>query len=65
MVEKEINAFMKKVIARNPGEKEFHQAVREVVESVTPFIEKNPKYKTAKILERMVCLLYTSPSPRD
>ena len=53
-VEKEINAFMKKVIARNPGEKEFHQAVREVVESVTPFIEKNSKYKSAKILERMV-----------
>ncbi len=54
LVEKEINAFMKKVIARNPGEKEFHQAVREVVESVTPFIEKNPKYKSAKVLERMV-----------
>ena len=53
-VEKEINAFMKKVSARNPGEKEFLQAVREVVESVTPFIEKNPKYKNAKILERMV-----------
>ena len=54
LAEKEINAFMKKVIARNPGEKEFHQAVREVVESVTPFIEKNPKYKNAKILERVV-----------
>jgi glutamate dehydrogenase (NADP+) len=52
--EKEISAFMKKVSARNPGEKEFLQAVREVVESVTPFIEKNPKYKTAKVLERMV-----------
>ncbi|HRY85784.1 MAG TPA: hypothetical protein P5561_04575, partial [Candidatus Omnitrophota bacterium] len=43
-LEKEIDAFMKKVIARNPGEKEFHQAVREVVESVTPFIEKHHKY---------------------
>jgi len=53
-VEKEINAFMKKVSARNPGEKEFLQAVREVVESVAPFIEKNPKYKNAKILDRMV-----------
>ena len=52
--EKEINAFMKKVSARNSGEKEFLQAVREVVESVTPFIEKNPKYKNAKILDRMV-----------
>ncbi|MEI7752286.1 MAG: Glu/Leu/Phe/Val dehydrogenase dimerization domain-containing protein, partial [Candidatus Omnitrophota bacterium] len=54
LVEKEINSFMKKVVARNPGEKEFHQAVREVVESVTPFIEKHPKYKAAKILDRMV-----------
>lgn len=52
--EKEINAFMKRVIARNPGEKEFHQAVREVVESVTPFIEQHPKYKNAKIMERIV-----------
>ncbi|MBU9888749.1 MAG: NADP-specific glutamate dehydrogenase [Candidatus Omnitrophica bacterium] len=52
--EKEINVFMKKVIARNPGEKEFHQAVREVVESVTPYIERHPKYKNAKILERIV-----------
>ncbi|MCB9017104.1 MAG: NADP-specific glutamate dehydrogenase [Paludibacteraceae bacterium] len=46
--------FMAKVVAKNPGEKEFHQAVQEVVESLMPFIEANPKYKTAKILERMV-----------
>ena len=45
--------FMAKIIAKNPGEKEFHQAVREVAESVIPFIEENPKYKTAKILERI------------
>jgi len=51
---KKIEEFMAKVIAKNPGEKEFHQAVREVVESVTPFIEKNPKYEKAKVLERMV-----------
>ncbi|MBT4921428.1 MAG: NADP-specific glutamate dehydrogenase, partial [Rickettsiales bacterium] len=43
-----------KVEAKNPGEKEFLQAVREVAEAVIPFIEKNPKYKAAKILERMV-----------
>ena len=49
-----IEEIMNKVISRNPGEPEFHQAVREVVESLTPFIEKNPKYKEAKILERMV-----------
>ncbi len=42
------------VIARNPGEKEFHQAVHEVVETILPFIDENPKYKEAKILERLV-----------
>ena len=51
---KRIEEFMGKVIAKNPGEKEFHQAVREVVESVLPFIDENPKYAKAKILDRMV-----------
>jgi glutamate dehydrogenase/leucine dehydrogenase len=51
---KKVDDFMAKVIARNSGETEFHQAVREVVESVMPFIEENPKYQKAKILERMV-----------
>jgi glutamate dehydrogenase (NADP+) len=49
-----IEEFMKKVIARNPGETEFHQAVHEVVESLVPFIGANPKYAKAKILDRMV-----------
>jgi glutamate dehydrogenase (NADP+) len=48
-----INEFMAKVIARNPGESEFHQAVQEVVESLMPFILENPKYAHAKILERI------------
>jgi glutamate dehydrogenase (NADP+) len=48
-----VNAFMVGIIAKNPGEKEFHQAVREVVESLMPFLEKNPKYQKAKILERI------------
>ncbi len=38
----------------NPGETLFHQAVQEVVESLIPFVEANPKYKKAKILERMI-----------
>ncbi|MDF1548140.1 MAG: NADP-specific glutamate dehydrogenase [Bacteroidales bacterium] len=46
--------FMAKVIAKNPGEVEFHQAVHEVVESVIPFIEENPKYEHGRILERIV-----------
>jgi len=49
-----VNVFMAKVIAQNPGESEFHQAVQEVVESLMPFIDENPKYRNAKILERMV-----------
>ncbi|MBN2524141.1 MAG: NADP-specific glutamate dehydrogenase [Bacteroidales bacterium] len=48
-----VNEFMAKLIARNPGESEFHQAVQEVIESLWPFIEDNPKYKSTKILERM------------
>ena len=49
-----IEAFMQRVTERNPGETEFHQAVCEVVESIMPFIEKNPKYQQAKILDRIV-----------
>jgi glutamate dehydrogenase (NADP+) len=49
-----VNDFMAKVIAKNPGEVEFHQAVHEVVESLVPYIEENPQYKEAKILDRMV-----------
>jgi len=49
-----VKQFMDKVVAKNPSETEFHQAVMEVVESVLPYIEENPKYKNAKILERMV-----------
>jgi glutamate dehydrogenase/leucine dehydrogenase len=53
MLKKLVDEFMAKVIAKNPGEKEFHQAVMEVAESLLPFIEENPKYKQAKILERI------------
>jgi len=50
---KKTEEFMAKVVEKNPGEKEFHQAVQEVVESLTPYIEKNPKYEKEKILERI------------
>jgi glutamate dehydrogenase (NADP+) len=49
-----VDAFMSDVIAKNPEQKEFHQAVREVAESIIPFLDRNPHYKKAKILERMV-----------
>ena len=52
------NAYLQKVydkvVAKNPGEAEFHQAVYEVLESITPAIEKNPAYEKANIIERMV-----------
>ncbi|NQU80966.1 MAG: NADP-specific glutamate dehydrogenase [Bacteroidetes bacterium] len=48
-----IEQFMSQIIANNPAEKEFHQAVREVAESLFPYVEENPKYKHAKILERI------------
>jgi glutamate dehydrogenase (NADP+) len=47
-----VEQFMAKVMATNAGEKEFHQAVREVVESLMPFVEENPRYQG--ILERIV-----------
>ncbi len=53
MTDPKVQEFMEKVIAKNPGELEFHQAVQEVAESIMPFIEKNPQYKKAKILERL------------
>ena len=53
-LESQVNEFMAKVIAKNPGETEFHQAVHEVVESLMPFVNDNPEYKHAKVLERMV-----------
>lgn len=46
--------FMAYVEAKNPGEPEFHQAVLEVVETLSEFLIKNPRYIQAKILERMV-----------
>jgi len=52
-VERYIENFLANLMAKNPHEEEFHQAVREVVESLTPFLLKNPVYTRLKILERM------------
>jgi glutamate dehydrogenase (NADP+) len=53
-MEAQINAFIESVKVRNGNEPEFIQAVTEVAEAVIPFIEKNPKYNNAMLLERMV-----------
>ena len=49
-----LNELMERVIKRNAGETEFHQTVREVLESIEPVIEQNPEYVTSGVLERMV-----------
>ena len=49
-----IQAVYEEVLKRNPGETEFHQAVKEVLDSLGPVIEKRPQYVQAKILERIV-----------
>jgi glutamate dehydrogenase/leucine dehydrogenase len=46
--------FVRGVVARNPGEPEFHQAVQEVVESLVPVLERHTKYLDHRILERIV-----------
>jgi glutamate dehydrogenase (NADP+) len=45
--------IMELIKARDPEEKEFHQAVSEVVESIKPVLDRNPEYRHAKILERI------------
>ena len=48
-----VERFMKDIVARNPHELEFHQAVREVAESVMPLVLNDQRYRDEKILERM------------
>ena len=49
-----LNDLMDRVIARNAGELEFHQTVREVLESIEPVLEQSPEYITSGVLERLV-----------
>ena len=49
-----INQFMEMVKLRNPSETEFHQAVHEVIESLWDFLQVNPHYMHAKILDRII-----------
>jgi glutamate dehydrogenase (NADP+) len=48
-----IEAIYQQVIARNPGETEFHQAVKEVLESLGPVLVKYPDFAEQKIIERI------------
>ncbi|HSR50083.1 MAG TPA: NADP-specific glutamate dehydrogenase [Acidobacteriota bacterium] len=49
----DLDSFLKRIKARNPGETEFHQAVKEVALTLTDFIDEHPKYQKTRILERL------------
>ena len=49
-----VKEVMGGVKAKNPAEREFHQAVQEVLESLDLVLEKRPEYRSARILERVV-----------
>ena len=48
-----LSDVLDEVVRRNPGEHEFHQAVREVLESLTPVVGKHPEYADAEIIRRL------------
>ncbi|HQX47424.1 MAG TPA: Glu/Leu/Phe/Val dehydrogenase dimerization domain-containing protein, partial [Steroidobacteraceae bacterium] len=48
-----IERIYQQVVRRNPGEVEFHQAVKEVIESLGPVLAKHPAYAEHKIIERI------------
>jgi glutamate dehydrogenase (NADP+) len=52
-VEAHLTHVYNQIIARNPGEAEFHQAVREVFDTLGPVIDRNPQYTEAAVLERI------------
>ncbi len=49
-----LEKIMADVEKRNPGQKEFLQAVKEVLETIVDFVNQNPRYDNAKIIERLV-----------
>jgi len=48
-----VESICEEVIARNPGEPEFHQAVREVVNSLGPVLDEHPEFLEQKVIERL------------
>ena len=56
-----LSSVMEQVLKRNPSEPEFHQAVREVLESLEPVAERHPEWVKAGIFDRIVepeCKIY-------
>ena len=52
-IDEKLEPIFQAVINRNPGEAEFHQAVREVIESLGPVLAKHPEFAHHKIIERI------------
>ncbi|MGD8880517.1 MAG: Glu/Leu/Phe/Val dehydrogenase dimerization domain-containing protein, partial [Desulfobacterales bacterium] len=44
---------LKQILARDPGEKEFHQAVREVIDTIKPVLDRHPEYRQLGVVERI------------
>ena len=53
MIDEKLEALLSEVIARNQGEAEFHQSVREVLESLGPVVAKHPEFLDHKVIERI------------
>jgi len=49
-----LDRVYEEVVGRNPGEEEFHQAVKEVLESIEPAMEKHPEFADARIVGQLV-----------
>ncbi|MCB0281949.1 MAG: NADP-specific glutamate dehydrogenase [Calditrichaeota bacterium] len=49
-----VKSLMEEVVAKNPSEPEFHQAVEEVAESIFIVLDRHPEYRKAKVLERII-----------
>jgi glutamate dehydrogenase (NADP+) len=52
--ENQIEDIFQKVVARNPGEPEFHQAAREVLDSLARMLDENPRYVDAGVIDRLL-----------
>ena len=47
------DTMLKQILARDPGEKEFHQAVHEVIDSIKPVLDRHPEYRLLGVIERI------------
>lgn len=52
-VQKKVEEIYQQVVRRNPGELEFHQAVKEVIDTLGPVLKKYPHYAEHKVIERI------------